>query len=68
MKLQDTTKGLMQLLKSIPLHRIPAMEGVEEKMRHLLCKWSFLMDKRAARDARDYKASIDAQAYEAFMG
>eukprot|EP00975_Prorocentrum_lima_P018449 3885010-Prorocentrum_lima.AAC.1 len=43
------------------------MERCEEQMRSLLCRWSFLLDKRAARDARAYKASIDAQAFEAFM-
>eukprot|EP00975_Prorocentrum_lima_P013132 2788741-Prorocentrum_lima.AAC.1 len=43
------------------------MKRFEEQMRNLLCRWSFLLDKRAARDARAYQASIDAKAYEAFM-
>eukprot|EP00975_Prorocentrum_lima_P041860 8797406-Prorocentrum_lima.AAC.1 len=37
-------------------------------MRNLLCRWSFMLDKRAARDARAYKASIDVRSYEAFVG
>eukprot|EP00975_Prorocentrum_lima_P000871 183401-Prorocentrum_lima.AAC.1 len=43
------------------------MRRCEEQMRSLLSRWSSLLDKRAARDARAYKASIDAPACEAFM-
>eukprot|EP00975_Prorocentrum_lima_P039189 8236269-Prorocentrum_lima.AAC.1 len=55
------------MLRSIPLHRIPSMKGFEEQMRNLLCRWSFILDNRAVRDACAYKASIDAKAFEAYM-
>eukprot|EP00975_Prorocentrum_lima_P039539 8308262-Prorocentrum_lima.AAC.1 len=55
------------MLKGIPLHRLPFMKTFEEKMRRLLCRWSFILDKRAARDAQAFKASIDVQAFQAYL-
>eukprot|EP00975_Prorocentrum_lima_P041707 8761607-Prorocentrum_lima.AAC.1 len=36
-------------------------------MRKLLCRWSFILDKRAARDAQAFRASIDVQAFQAYL-
>eukprot|EP00975_Prorocentrum_lima_P056416 11826831-Prorocentrum_lima.AAC.1 len=55
--LQNTTKPLLHKLKGIPLHRIPSMKTFETRMRKILCSWSFILDKRAARDAHAFKAS-----------
>eukprot|EP00975_Prorocentrum_lima_P047626 9955728-Prorocentrum_lima.AAC.1 len=43
------------------------MKKFEENMRKLVCILSFILDKRAARDARAFKASIDVQAFEAYL-
>eukprot|EP00975_Prorocentrum_lima_P002724 603525-Prorocentrum_lima.AAC.1 len=32
-------------------------------MRNLLCRWSFMLDKRAARDARAYNADVRSFAF-----
>eukprot|EP00975_Prorocentrum_lima_P012862 2726387-Prorocentrum_lima.AAC.1 len=36
-------------------------------MRKLLCRWSFVLDKRAARDAQACKASLDVQALQIYL-
>eukprot|EP00975_Prorocentrum_lima_P018528 3900241-Prorocentrum_lima.AAC.1 len=36
-------------------------------MRELLCRWSILLDKRAARDARVLNASPYVQSYHTFV-
>eukprot|EP00975_Prorocentrum_lima_P043009 9029907-Prorocentrum_lima.AAC.1 len=36
-------------------------------MRKLLCRWSFILDKRAARYAQAFRASIDVQACQAYL-
>eukprot|EP00975_Prorocentrum_lima_P010436 2217244-Prorocentrum_lima.AAC.1 len=55
------------MLRRIPLHRIPSMKKFEERTRKLVCGWSFILDKRAAGDAQGFKASIDVQAFEAYL-
>eukprot|EP00975_Prorocentrum_lima_P036007 7576649-Prorocentrum_lima.AAC.1 len=36
-------------------------------MRKLLCRWSFLLDKPAARDAPAFKSSVDVQSYQTYL-
>eukprot|EP00975_Prorocentrum_lima_P051902 10867823-Prorocentrum_lima.AAC.1 len=36
-------------------------------MRKLLCKWSIMLDKRAARDARVFNAGSDVQSYYTYL-
>eukprot|EP00975_Prorocentrum_lima_P023480 4936837-Prorocentrum_lima.AAC.1 len=36
-------------------------------MRRLLCIWSIILDKRAARDARVLQSSADVQSFNSYL-